>query len=68
MNLLISPGHYDAFVSCGVQVFLCTFMKIHISWRGWVHHAVLDVFRRVRDEIRERILAWLREQGIEPAV
>ena len=28
----------------------------------------LDVFRRVRDEIRERILAWLREQGIEPAV
>ena len=27
----------------------------------------LNVFRRVRDEIREQILVWLREQGIEPA-
>jgi arsenate reductase (thioredoxin) len=23
-------------------------------------------FRRVRDQIRDRVLAWLREQGIEP--
>lgn len=26
----------------------------------------LAVFRRVRDEIKERIISWLREQGIEP--
>ena len=26
----------------------------------------LAVFRRVRDELKERIVAWLSEQGIEP--
>lgn len=28
----------------------------------------LQEFRRVRDQIRDRILAWLDEQGIEPAL
>jgi arsenate reductase len=27
----------------------------------------LEEFRRVRDEIREQILDWLRDQGIKPA-
>lgn len=68
--LITVCSHADA--SCpavfpGVGVRMHWHFDDPAAAQGTEEEERLAAFRRVRDEIRDRILAWLKERGIEPA-